>query len=134
MAWQIQDLVPNVFVRSVAEAEAFYQCLEFKRAWAWPKSEPVFVGVKHGSYTLMLAQSDSPAPTRLYFVVDDVEGCFDAMVLNQPWEVASRGGDSVPEALVRPESPSVKDHGHLDFTLVDPWGNHLTFGCESVAR
>ena len=140
MNWLVKDQVPSLRARDLRVGWEFYRRLGFERKWQWPRECPVILGLGLGGFTLMLSESAVVVPGAVYYVVDDVEACFRDVVDQRPWEVAGQiweavfGGESVPErALAAPDAPSVKEHRHFDFTVVDPWGNEITFGCEAVS-
>ena len=87
----------------------------------------------------MLTLNEPTGRGDIYYVVDDIQGCYTAIIEARPWEVAetfwcsSIRDDGPPKrALSPPEPPTVKPHGHEDFSLLDPWGHQLTFGREEV--
>ena len=136
MPWTIKEQVPSLPVVDLDIAIQFYACLGFDIEWRWPKHKASHAGLRNGPAALMLVQGEVNAFREIYFVVDDVLACFDSISRTEPWEMVSascKGNvDDILLAKLPPEPPSVKDHKHLDFTIVDPWGHRLTFGREAT--
>ena len=139
-SWQIREQVPSLAVADLALAIEFYTRLGFDVTWRWPKTEATHVGLKRSRIALMLVSCEPAERAEIYFVVDGVKACYDFIVSRRPWEVAERSRGSTQRrdcppksSLTSPTAPSVKDHRHFDFTVVDPWGHQLTFGCEAVS-
>lgn len=138
-SWSIKDQVPSLAIGDLGLAIDFYGRLGFEVTWRWPKSQATHVGLKRSGIALMLVCCEPAERAEIYYVVDDVMACYDFIVSHRPWELAERslgsrpGRDCSPKlSLASPVAPSVKAHGHFDFTVVDPWGHQLTFGSEAV--
>ena len=135
MSWTIDEQVPTLVVRDLESALAFYQRLGFALEWQWPKGHPTHAGIRRDSAVLMLMVEAGGERSQIYFVVRDVLSCFKDIYQHRPWQLEQGGLDRDAPSQgwgQAPEPPSVKAHGHLDFTLTDPFGNQLTFGCEEV--
>jgi catechol 2,3-dioxygenase-like lactoylglutathione lyase family enzyme len=139
VSWSSKEQVPSFAVPNLELAIEFYSRLGFKVEWQWPKSETTHVGLRQGPCALMLTLNEPAERGEIYYVVDDVQGCYTAIIEARPWEVAetsrfsSDREDCPPKrALLPPDAPTVKPHGHEDFNLLDPWGHQLTFGREEV--
>lgn len=139
MSWSIKEQVPSFPVADLELAIEFYARLGFELEWRWPKSESTHVGLRQGPCALMLTLSESIERGEIYYVVDDVNACYTAIIEARPWEVVEvcssstdREGYPPADAFLPPEAPTVKSHRHEDFTLLDPWGHQLTFGREET--
>ena len=138
MSITIKEQVPAFSVSDLRLAIEFYSRMGFRIEWRWPKNEPTHVGLRLDRCALMLTLGESPGGGEIYYVVDDVRRWFEAMLERRPWEVALGAREAsetvvpVPPSLRPPEAPEVRDHGHLDFTVSDPWGHRLTFGNEET--
>jgi len=71
----------------------------------------------------MLSLGDPVERADVYFIVDDVSACHAAVLAGRPWELAAAAGSLEP-----PEAPKPTEYGLRDFSMVDPWGHHLSFG------
>lgn len=85
----------------------------------------------------MMARCEPSERADLYFLVDDVEACWEFIVANRPWDIAerSRGSserdDCPPDrSLQQPIGPQKQSYGMKDFEVIDPWGHQMTFGME----
>jgi catechol 2,3-dioxygenase-like lactoylglutathione lyase family enzyme len=133
VSWSIKEQVPSLAVPNLELAIEFYSRLGFKVEWQWPRLDTTHVGLRHGPCALMLTLSELVERGEIYYVVDDVQDCYAAIINARPWEVAEASRCPSKRALVPPEAPTVKPHRHEDFTLLDPWGHQLTFGREEVS-
>ena len=139
MSWTIKEQVPTLYVSDLELAVEYYGRLGFEVQWQWPKSEASHIGLRNGSCAVMLIRGKSFGQGEVYFVVDDVNVCFESIHSARPWDlvldsVASHGDRTLyhEASLEAPPEPTVKDHKHRDFLIVDPWGHRLSFGCEEV--
>ena len=124
MSWGIKEQVPAFEVPDFELAIEFYSRLGFRVEWKWPKAVPTHLGMRHGPCALMLTLGEATERGEIYYVVDDVRGCFKSIMDARPWEVAP--------TCMAPDVPTLKAHGHEDFSLKDPWGHQLTFGREET--
>jgi len=111
--------------------------LGFEVDWRWPDERPTHAGLMLGETSIMLSHCDPVVCADIYFIVDDVEACHAAIISGRAWEVAAeaaalvhRDSGPVAAALEPPKSPAETGYGLRDFSLVDPWGNHMSFGQE----
>ena len=135
LSWNIQKTIPNIPVPTLESGSEFYALLGFEQKWAWPSEDAHMAGLLRGDMELMLMRCEPAAPAAVYFLVDDVQKCYDEITGGLPWEKAADLGelanrdDCPPQrALTKPDPPSDKEYGYRDFTIVDPWGSELTFG------
>jgi|GEM_PF-1838383 len=134
--WSIEGVQPTLPVHDINVGIDFYGRLGFAIEWKYPDDQPTAVGLRLGAQCIMLMQCEPKERGNLYYQVDDVDACFTHIEQSQCWTVAQalrdagQGGDDwPPERAVQPPSPPVRaDYGMVDFSLVDPWGNLLTFG------
>ncbi len=136
MSWRIDEQVPTLAVGDLESALAFYRRLGFALEWQWPRDLPTHAGLRRDSSVLMLKVEAGWERSQIYFVVSDVLSCFKDIHQHRPWQLEQEELDSDAPSQgwgQAPAPPSVKAHGHLDFTLTDPFGNQLTFGCEAVS-
>ena len=131
--WNIEKTIPTLAVHDLELGIEYYERLGFTLDWRFPSTNPTHAGLVHGSCSLMLAQSDPWVCGDVYFIVDDVRACYQAIVDAEPWELAEEAGarrpGGAPKRSLRPPSePSPTAYGLIDFTMVDPWGHALAFG------
>jgi len=117
-------LIPQLVVRDMAEALAFYtEKLDFRFAFAWPEERPIYAGLMRGADEMHLILS--PGQGRYghcgaVVLCEDVDGVFAAF--------QARG-------LVFPTRPDSPVHvapldqswGTREFYVDDPCGNTLIF-------
>lgn len=140
MNWNLKEQVPTFHVTRLTVAIDYYGRLGFGVQWRWPREEPSHIGLRCGSCALMLIQgSSSSGHGEVYFVVDDVDACYQAFFESKPWEAAREHAAALesdfqpdPASLECVKAPELRDHGHRDFVIVDPWGHRLTFGCDET--
>lgn len=135
MSWSIHSTIPTLAVPDLDAGITFYERLGFTLDWRWPEKDGTHAGMQRGTCAIMLARSTPDERADLYFIVDDIQGCYDAICRAEPWTLADRFGamadreDCPPtESRTPPEAPDSTAYGLIDFSLIDPWGHHLTFG------
>ncbi|MCS1409594.1 MAG: hypothetical protein M2R45_02778 [Verrucomicrobia subdivision 3 bacterium] len=139
MNWSIKEQVPTFAVPDLELGVQFYSRLGFEVEWRWPKTGTTCVGLRHGLCALMLSLCEPAERGDIYYVVDDVRACYEHLQTTRPWGIAevfcgSRKRKDCPLArsLVSPVAPSLRDHGHVDFSIADTWGHQSTFGREVI--
>jgi catechol 2,3-dioxygenase-like lactoylglutathione lyase family enzyme len=137
IGWTVSSVSPTIAVPDLELALEFYESLGFELEWSFPEEEPTHQSVRIGSVTLMMALTEPSERADLYFLVDDVDACFEFIVANKPWVIAERSRDSSERddcppdrSLRRPLEPEKRSYGMKDFEIIDPWGHQLTFGRE----
>lgn len=135
MTWKITSTIPAFAVPDLKVAIDFYSRLGFTVDWQWPDEQPTHAGLRRGECSIMFSRSQPCERADVYFIVDDVDACHAEMMKGKPWELAESAGslakrnDCPPEqSLQPPAAPASTDYGLRDFSIVDPWGHHMTFG------
>ena len=115
MSVKFTKLTPTIQVHSLDEGIAFYEKLGFKAQWKWPDDQPTHSSLAKDEISFMITSVEKEKGIQkadLYFWVNDVE---------EYHRKVKGSGVDLPD-LVK------TDYGMLDTSIVDPWGNHLTFG------
>jgi predicted enzyme related to lactoylglutathione lyase len=110
------DTVSPIFhVADLAQALDYYQkVLGFRIAWTWgDPPDRASVCRDRVEVTLAVPVEGSPRASAVYFGTTGVDDYYN--------QVSSAGGKITVPIADRP-------YGMRDFTLVDPTGNHLSFG------
>jgi len=135
MRWTIEKVIPTLAVPDLEVGIVFYSKLGFRVDWRWPDDSPTHAGLMLGVCSIMLTQREPSERGDVYFIVDDISACYADVLAGRSWELAPAAGSTArrPEcpparSLRQPEAPESKGYGLLDFSIVDPWGHHLTFG------
>ena len=123
MKWTIEKAIPTLAVADLEAGIEFYSRLGFVVDWRWPEDSPTHAGLMLGSCSIMLSLCEPSERADVYFIVDDVSACHAAVLAGRPWELAAAA-----RSLERPEAPKPTAYGLKDFSMVDPWGHHLSFG------
>ena len=112
---KLNSIISTIQVTDLDEAIDFYVKIGFEKRWKWPEQEPTHASVGSDGHSIMMAkvnQSHAIQQADLYFTVEGVEGHRE-MLSQHDLDL----------------SPMVQSaYGMKDFSLVDPWGHHLTFG------
>lgn len=135
MSWTIKKPIPTFAVPDLEAGIGFYERIGFTVDWRWPDESPTHAGLMLGSCSIMLSLCDPMERADVYFIVDDVAACHAAIMAARPWELAAAAGaiakrsDCPPPRSLRPPlEPDAKGYNLRDFSIVDPWGHHLSFG------
>lgn len=135
MNWTIEKTIPTFAVPNLETGIDFYSRLGFEVDWKWPENAATHAGLILGACSIMLTQCEPTERADVYFIVDDVSACHATILARKPWELAAEAGaqakrDDCPSArsLLPPEAPADTAYGLRDFSIVDPWGHHLSFG------
>lgn len=133
--WTIEKTIPTLTLPDITAAIDFYARLGFALDWRWPEQDPTHAGLILGETSIMLARCQTKELADIYFIVDDIEACYQSISTNQPWclaktiQAAEGQPENAPARAVKPPAPPAPtDYGLRDFSVVDPWGHHLTFG------
>ncbi len=135
LSWTIEKPIPNFAVPDLDAGIAFYERLGFFVDWRWPTTDPTHAGLMMGECSIMLAKCDPAVKADVYFIVTDVAACHAHIMSTKPWELSSHAGALAnrddcpsPRSLKPPNAPAETGYGLRDFSLEDPWGNHMSFG------
>ena len=135
MTWTIEKTIPTLAVPSLVVGIEYYGRLGFAVDWRWPDIGSTHAGLSRGECSIMLSQAEPSERADVYFIVDDVDACYQEIIESGAWELAPGAGaaaereDCPPEdALSPPAPPEVTEYGLRDFSVVDPWGHHIVFG------
>ncbi|HSR66942.1 MAG TPA: VOC family protein [Acidobacteriota bacterium] len=133
--WKITTTIPTFAVPELQAGIDFYTRLGFETDWSWPDDNPTHAGLYRGECSIMLCKSEPCERADVYFIVDDVSACHAQVMKGRCWEMVSEAAalanreDCPPkQALHPPAEPGDTDYGLRDFSVVDPWGHHMTFG------
>ena len=139
--WNIETTIPTLAVPDLEIGIEYYERLGFSLDWRFPATNPTHAGLVLGSCSIMLSLCEPSERADLYFIVDDIAACHRSIREAEPWELAEEAGalaqreDCPPaRACQAPPAPKATAYGLIDFSMVDPWGHHLTFGQPQVRR
>jgi len=134
-SWTIEKTIPTLAVPDLEMGIEYYERLGFQEDWRFPDGNPTHVGLVLGPCSIMLSRNEPAERADLYFIVDDVQACYATITEGEAWEIAEeaalttgRAGSAPKRSLAAPQPPKPTDYGLIDFSMVDPWGHHLTFG------
>ena len=140
-SWNIETTIPTLAVPELEMGIEYYERLGFSLDWRFPLTNPTHAGLVLGSCSIMLSLCEPKERADLYFIVDDIRACYQAIVDAEPWDLAEEAGrmaqrEDLPPARARlaPPEPKATAYGLTDFSMVDPWGHHLTFGQPKAPR